>query len=165
MKTTLNILIVLLSFSATGQSFPEKCRGIWEGTMQVYQDTKLIDTPKVVFKVAPIIADSSYYWRTSYYSQKYGEIHKDYKLIVKDKKLQTYLIDEGNDLYLDAQVIGNKMYSTFEVGQNSLHSTYILNEEQLYFEVVTAMKDGDSTAIKSYPVINVQYVTLSRKLE
>lgn len=165
MKVLFPFLFVSMTQISLGQSFPDRCVGIWEGTMHVYQNSKLVDSPKVTFKVAPIIKDSIWRWNTHYSSEKYGEISKDYKLVAKNAATGTYLLDEGQDLHLDAQVLNNKMYSSFEVAQSALHSTYILEDDQLYFEVITALKDGDTTAVKSYPVVNVQYVTLSRKLE
>ena len=165
MRNLIILLGILTVSYCNAQSFPDKCLGIWQGTMKVYQNAQLIDTPEVTFKVAPVIKDSIWTWRTSYKSEKYGMISKDYKLVTKNRKTGTYLLDEGQDIYLDAQVINESMYSTFEVEKSALHSKYEFKGEQLYFEVITSLKDSDTTYVKSYPVVNVQYVTLTRKLE
>jgi len=159
--------LIVQGFTSQAQEhFIDKCEGVWEGSLEMYNaksQEASSEKPKVTFTVQTIIEDSLWTWRTDYESERFGHITKDYKLVAKDVKKGMYLLDEGDNLILDQRVIGTKMYSVFEVENMVLSASYELIGEHLIFEVLSSPRSKDTTAVISHTLGNMQRVTLSRK--
>ena len=63
--------------------FPERCLGVWEGMMYIYQNAGLRDSVKVKFTAARTDVEGTYTWKTEYLSPS-RPVVKDYKLVVDD---------------------------------------------------------------------------------
>ncbi|MBW1299024.1 hypothetical protein [Aquimarina litoralis] len=139
--------------------FPEKCLGVWEGVMHIYNKGHLRDSVKVKFTAARTTTAGTYIWKTEYISPK-KPIIKDYKLIVDDLKEGRYLLDEGDGIKLVEYVVGNKMRSLFKVDDIYLTSTTELLKDRLIFEVTSGKEIGEVKGIKNYAFTNIQRVIL-----
>lgn len=165
-----NLLLVLffclvLFSGARAQSaelnFPERCLGIWEGTMLIYQYNTVKDSVPIRFTAAKTEVDSIYTWKTEYFSTTRPMV-KDYKLIVDDLKKGRYLLDEGDGVYLIEYNVGNKLYSLFQVNNIYLTSTTELIDGKLRFEVTSGREENELNGIKNYSYTNVQRVVMHR---
>ena len=78
-------LIFLFSFTSifAQTSFPEKCLGIWTGTMHIYSRGSLVDSVPIKLNVTRTNAPDTFIWKTEYLSTK-NPMVKDYKLVISD---------------------------------------------------------------------------------
>lgn len=154
-------------------SFPEKCLGVWEGTMYMYKYNTIRDSVPVRFTVARTELDSVYTWKTEYLSPTRPAV-KDYKLVV-DQGTGRYILDEGNDVKLIDTHIGKKLFSVFLVDDILLTSSYEFTGDTLVFEVTSGKPEKGSSqegksileanqemVLKNYIFSNLQRVELRR---
>ncbi|MEL6254373.1 MAG: hypothetical protein AAFR87_20360 [Bacteroidota bacterium] len=147
------------------ESFPERCEGIWEGTMYISAKGRVRDSVGIVFTVEKIAQEKAWVWRTKYISEKFP-MTKDYILRLQDEENQVYLTDEGEGLVLYDYLFGNKLYSVFETGGFLLTSSYELRGEELIFEVTSGKVQAEKVKdISNFTVNNVQRVVLKRQGE
>ena len=180
MKNLIIILLSLCSFQCIAQgvsidskktesniastavpAFPEKCLGVWEGVMHIYQYGKLRDSVKVKFTAAKTDIAGTYTWKTEYLSPTRPMV-KDYKLVVDDPNKGQYILDEGNDVKLVEYVVNDKMYSLFKVNDIYLTSSTELINGRLIFEVTSGRELNESQNIKNYSFANVQRAVLHK---
>lgn len=158
-------LLILISFTFYSvnfaQSFPEKCEGVWKGKMQIYNQSKNISSVDIRMTISKI--DSlSWTWKTEYISASLP-VTKDYVLRIKNLEKGEFLIDEGNGIILNEQLIGNKMISVFDIKGLLLTSSYELIDNKLIFEVISGRKAQSNGAnIESYQMKNLQRVVLTK---
>lgn len=161
---TLFLTILSLTAAQSQTRFPDRCIGVWKGTMTIQnQAGKTVDSVPVVFTVAKLTADT-WMWKMAYKSEKYP-IVKDYKLVADPKQENVYRTDEGDGIVIREQVFGSRLMSFFETDNILLTATYELRDTTLYFEVVAANKSAVEThnGVSSYPITNVQSVVLQRE--
>lgn len=158
------VFFTLLNFGLFAQeSFPERCEGLWEGTMYISAKGQVRDSVGILFTVEKIADEEAWVWRTQYLSEKFP-MTKDYILRVHDKENQVYLTDEGDGIVLYDYLFGNKLYSVFETGGFLLTASYELRGEELIFEVTSGKVQEEKVKdISNYTVNNVQRVVLRRK--
>ena len=141
--------------------FPERCLGVWEGTMHIYNYNKLRDSVKVRFTAAKTDIVGVYIWKTEYLSPK-TPVVKDYKLIIDDINEGRYILDEGNGIKLIEYNVNNKLYSLFKVNDIYLTSSTELLDEQLIFEVTSGKAFNEKQGITNHSFTNVQRVVLQK---
>ncbi|MEM6718537.1 MAG: hypothetical protein AAF611_04390 [Bacteroidota bacterium] len=139
--------------------FPEKCLGVWEGMMHIYQYNTLRDSVKVRFTAAKTDTSGRYTWKTEYLSPT-TPVVKDYELVVDDLKKGRYLLDEGDGVKLVEYNVSNKLYSLFKVNDIYLTSTTELLENALIFEVTSGKEIAEEKGVVNYSFANVQRVVL-----
>lgn len=184
MKTLLFTILFLCSFQSMAQKhetdeatsnpkvlqnkevaiFPEKCLGVWEGTMMIYRYDTLLDSVKVRFTAAKTDVDSIYTWKTEYLSPTRPMV-KDYKLVVDDLSKGRYILDEGNNVKLIEYNVGNRLYSLFKVQDIYLTSSTELINNQLIFEVTSGKEFNEEEGVTNYSFTNVQRVIMQKVSE
>lgn len=165
MKKVLLIILLGNSVSMSAQTLlPEKCIGVWQGMMHIYNQGIIRDSVKVKFTVAKTAEANAWTWKMEYLSEKMP-IVKDYVLKLKDKEKGIYSTDEGGGLELMDYQFGNKLYSVFEVSGVLLTASYEwIDKSNLVFEV-TSGKKGESPVkdITNFSVANVQRVVMRKQ--
>lgn len=160
-----SILIVLFSCCVlkiyAQENFANKCIGKWEGMMYIYGKGQLRDSVPVELLVQKTNQDTVWKWKTSYLSKTMPAV-KDYNLILKDSKSQTYATDEGDGIQLMDYQFNNKLYSVFETHGVMLTSSYELQGNQLIFEVSSGKKFEDKKEVTNYSVLNLQRVVFKK---
>lgn len=158
-----SILIGIAAFGAFAQSFPEKCLGIWKGTMEIYSRGEIKDRVDVRLTVARTKTPSDFTWRTEYLSRT-RPMTKDYVMRVLDVAKGLYETDEGEGLKLTEYLFGNKLFNVFEVQGVMLTSSYELREDELIFEVTSGKKVGTvAGGVTNFSVDNLQRVVFKRE--
>ena len=170
MKHIFILFIYLFSFQFIAQNtesanhesiFPEKCLGIWEGTMYIFNQGQLRDSVKIRFTAKKTDTGGAYIWKTEYLSPT-KPIVKDYKLIVDDLNKGRYILDEGDGIQLVEYNIGNKLHCLFTFNDIYLTSSTELIGDQLIFEVTSGKELNNLKDIKNYSFTNVQRAVLER---
>lgn len=166
-KIVITILSLFLSSIVLGQSLDLKeVAGIYKGKLEMYNlATKQASQPEVTLTIVPIVKDSIWKWRTDYKSDRYGAVTKDYTLRVVDHNTGKYILDEGDGILLEQQLIANAMYSIFEVQDQILTAKYTFNKDAIHFEVCSSTKSKDTTTVLSHRVEIIQSVVLTRVKE
>lgn len=147
--------------SAQNIIFPEKCLGIWEGTMYIYNYGHVRDSVAVRFTAAKTDSAGVYIWKTAYISLE-KPIVKDYKLIVDDPEKGSYLLDEGDGIKLVEYNVNNKLYCAFKLDDIYLTSSTELIGDKLVFEVTSGKELNTTKGITNYSFANVQRVVLHK---
>jgi hypothetical protein len=154
------ILFSWLSLNAQ-TSFPEKCLGIWTGTMHIYSRGSLVDSVPIKLNVTRTNAPDTFVWKTEYLSEKFPMV-KDYKLVISDAGKGVFITDEGDGIILMDYLFENKLYSVFETQGILLTSTYKWLENQIIFEVTSGKELQTTHGVKSYSVLNLQKAILRK---
>lgn len=142
-------------------NFPERCLGVWEGTMYIYSRGQLSDSVKVKFTAARTASAGTYIWKTEYLSPTRPMV-KDYKLVVDDLSQGRYKLDEGDGVELIEYNVSNKLYSLFKVDDIYLTSSTELVGDRLIFEVTSGKEFNEVKGIKNYSYASVQRVVLQK---
>lgn len=156
------LAVVLFSDSIQSQTlFPDKCAGIWQGTLHIFQSGSLRDSVPVRFTVQKL--DSlSWTWKKEYLSDKRPMV-KDYILRLKDASRGVFATDEGDGIELSDQVFGEKMYSVFDVSGQLLTASYELTGGKLIFEVTSGPKpETADKEVRNYPVLSLQRAEMKK---
>lgn len=163
MKRIAIVFFLFTSFAVQSQNhFPDKCIGIWKGTMMIYGRGILRDSVKVTLTVKKSEKPNEWMWRTEYHSEKMP-MTKDYVLRLKDAEKNIYVTDENNGIELQDYLFGNKLYSVFETHGTYLTSSYELTNNELIFEVTSGKRiDPNGQEVTNYTVDNLQRVVLKR---
>jgi len=163
-KTVIITLLICFVVNLQAQeNFANKCVGKWEGMMYIYGKGQLRDSVPVELLVQKTNQDTVWKWKTSYLSKTMPAV-KDYNLILKDAKSQTYATDEGGGTELMDYQFNNKLYSVFETHGVMLTSSYELLGNQLIFEVSSGKKLDENKEVNNYSVLNLQRVVFKRIL-
>ena len=163
-KTVIITLLICFVVNLQAQeNFANKCVGKWEGMMYIYGKGQLRDSVPVELLVQKTNLDTVWKWKTSYLSKTMPAV-KDYNLILKDVKSQTYATDEGVGIELMDYQFNNKLYSVFETHGVMLTSSYELLGNQLIFEVSSGKKLDENKEVNNYSVLNLQRVVFKRIL-
>jgi hypothetical protein len=157
---TFCILFSWLSLNAQ-TSFPEKCLGIWTGTMHIYNRGLLVDSVPIKLNVTRTNAPDTFVWKTEYLSAKFPMV-KDYKLVISDAGKGVFITDEGDGIILMDYLFENKLYSVFETQGILLTSTYEWLGNKIIFEVTSGKELQTTHGVKSYSVLNLQKAILRK---
>ncbi len=157
-------IFILIFFSISqvySQSFPEKCIGEWRGKMYMFNNKKLVDSVDIILTVTKLQNENEFTWNTEYLSTKLPMV-KDYIMRIPMDGSNKYILDEKDGIELFGYLFGNKMYFMFETSGIFLTSNYELNNDNLIFEVSSALKIDTDQEIINYSVNNLQRVVLKR---
>ncbi len=170
------ISVFLLSFFSMVQcqsfDFPEDWVGNYSGIMLMhYPQANRVDTVNVFFEINEIEPDSSWTYVMSYDSKKYGDIIKEYQIILPNKDNRyLYHLDEKDGIIIEMTHMANTMYSNFSVMGSYLTSRMERVEGGIAFEIVstkeepslqTGIEDPDEPIeVFSYAPFTVQRVFL-----
>jgi hypothetical protein len=148
MKKSLFLFVFSLTaiVSVHAQSVLSEWEGAYEGEMIVGNTTRSNDTVKVSFELTPLEADSTWTYRMTYHSDKFGEIVKDYQLTrVGDSKID-FLLDEKDGIIIEMSLMNNCFYSMFEVMDNIYSTSLRKSGDKLQFDLFSSkMKEGTIT--------------------
>lgn len=162
MRPLITLCILVSWFYLNGQtSFPEKCLGIWTGTMHIYNRGSLVDSVFIKLNVTRTNAPDTFVWKTEYLSEKFPLI-KDYKLVISDAGKGVFMTDEGDGIILMDYLFENKLYSVFETQGILLTFTYEWLGNQIIFEVTSGKELETTYGVKSYSVLNLQKAVLRK---
>ena len=162
MRPLITLCILVSWFYLNGQtSFPEKCLGIWTGTMHIYNRGSLVDSVFIKLNVTRTNAPDTFVWKTEYLSEKFPLI-KDYKLVISDAGKGVFMTDEGDGIILMDYLFENKLYSVFETQGILLTSTYEWLGNQIIFEVTSGKELETTYGVKSYSVLKLQKAVLRK---
>jgi hypothetical protein len=163
MRITVWLMMVLAFHTTKSQNlFPDRCLGVWEGTMHIYSKGVLRDSVRVRRTIRRI--DSTHWtWRTDYLSEKMPAT-KDYVLRRIDRAGTEFVVDEGGGVEIPGYLTGNRLYSIFETSGFLLTASEELTSGGLLFEVVSARRSGKPDApVGTFQVGAVQRVLLVRR--
>ncbi|NBU35159.1 MAG: hypothetical protein EBS35_01100 [Bacteroidetes bacterium] len=162
MRPFITFCILFCWFYLNGQtSFPEKCLGIWTGTMHIYNRGSQVDSVFIKLNVIRTDAPDTFIWKTEYLSEKFPMV-KDYKLVISDAGKGVFITDEGDGIILMDYLFENKLYSVFETQGILLTSTYEWLGNQIIFEVTSGKELQTAHGVKSYSVLNLQKAVLRK---
>jgi hypothetical protein len=163
MRTLLLCLALAGACTASGQpAFPDRCLGVWEGTMYIYGKGVLRDSVRVRRTIRRIDT-ASWTWRTDYLSDRMPAT-KDYVLRRRDASGTEFVVDEGGGVEIPMYRTGDRLYSVFETSGILLTAAEELTPAGLLFEVVSARRSGKPDApVGTFQVGAVQRVLLQRR--
>lgn len=148
MKKCLFIVVLSLSaiMTANAQSVLAEWEGSYEGLMIMGNTTRPNDSVKVTFEFTPLEIDSTWTYRMTYLSDKFGTIVKDYQLTrVGDSKVD-FLLDEGDGIIIEMSLMNDCFYSMFEVMDNSYSTSLRKSGNSIQFDLFSSkMNEGTIT--------------------
>lgn len=163
LRPLLLALLLATACTASGQpAFPDRCLGVWEGTMYIYGKGVLRDSVRVRRTIRRIDT-ASWTWRTDYLSDKMPAT-KDYVLRRRDAAGTEFVVDESGGVEIPMYRTGDRLYSVFETSGILLTAAEELTPAGLLFEVVSARRSGKPDApVGTFQVGAVQRVLLQRR--
>ncbi len=160
------LFTVILSLTASLSAqplFPDRCTGIWEGTMYLWNGGQVKDSLPVRMTIIKQKDSAVWSWKTEYLSPT-RPMTKDYLLKLSDPAKRVYITDEGDGILLYDYEFGNKLYSAFAVQGAYLTACYEIKGEELVFEVSSGKQlEAVTNGVTSYSVNNLQRVVYHRK--
>lgn len=140
-------LLALFAFGtlsvALTQTFPDDWIGSYEGDMLIAQLDQPTDTIPVSLELVTIETDSVWSYKMTFYSEKYGTIIKDYKIVAKSKNdAQNYYLDENNGVVMGITLMDGTFYGMYEVLEMTYISTIQYRDGNLYLDLFAAPKDN-----------------------
>jgi hypothetical protein len=139
-------LFVLAAFFCTSiaaqQIFPDSWIGNYKGNLEIYG----VDNVQMELPMALEIykkSDTIYQWKITYDFK--GKIDvRDYELKVIDKAKGNYLIDEKNDILINAYYKSEIFTSFFEVMDSFIVASYKREFDDIEFEIIASNKKQNS---------------------
>jgi len=157
--------------------FPDDWLGIWEGTLDIYKNQKIVQTVPMTLEHLKTDTSGVYIWAIIYGEDKVSG-RRPYELKTKDVSKGHYIADEKNGILLDGYIFANKYISHFEVMGNQLTSIYERTGDSLIFEIIVnsstpiqitgnVKAEGEETIpeVKSFPITGYQKATLKKRLK
>ncbi|MEP2936220.1 MAG: hypothetical protein ABJM06_12565 [Gilvibacter sp.] len=163
---------LLTSLALSGQekdetTFPEAYLGIYKGTLKITSDRGSQEV-KMTFILDATATAGNYRYVLQYGDQP----PRDYLLIAQEGAPGRFVVDEQNDILLDAYNYENALISIFEVQGNLITTTERFYEDFMDFEITMIksetpkMTGGTSEEIppvKSFPLQVIQKARLIKQ--
>jgi len=109
-------LFCLISVTSLAQNFPEDWLGSYEGKMLIANLGRKTDTIDVAYEMTTLEPDSIWTYKMTFYSEQYGTIIKDYKIVAKSKEdKNSYLLDENNGIVMEMTLMDGTFYGMYTV--------------------------------------------------
>ena len=124
------------------QSVLENWEGAYEGEMIVGSSTRANDSVRVEFELSPVVADSVWTYRMTYFSDRFGTVVKDYELRRDGASTVDFLLDEKDGIIIEMTLLNNCFYSMFEVMGNLYSTTLRKENDELLFDLFSTQKEG-----------------------
>lgn len=129
----------MISFLSLGQDFPQDWIGTYKGDMLIGNVGRLTDTIPVEYEMTTLEEDSIWTYKMTFYSEKYGTIVKDYKIVAKSKtNRQNYLLDENNGIVMEMTFMNGTFYGMYEVSNMTFVATMRYTEGNIYYDLFAA---------------------------
>lgn len=150
--------------------FPEDFFGVYKGDLHI-STSKGDSTIGMEFHFNPTDSIGKYQYMLVYIVDGNRQERK-YNLIAKDASKGEYIVDENNDILLEAKLIENTLYSMFEVNENILTTTERFYKDAMDFEItftdkknqlITETEGDDTVKVISYPIGGRQKAHLFRQ--
>lgn len=134
-----NLLFATTPLTAQNDDESKNCKyflpytGTWSGNLNI----ELPSGKQTIPCELKIVYDSlqkSYEWHTIYYTGS-SEIEKKYFLKCHEPENGHFLIDENNDIILDAYLKENKLISFYEVLGMYYHTEYEFEKDKIVFQI------------------------------
>lgn len=134
------LFICLCSFVAQAQEFPNDWLGSYKGKMIVANPGLKTDTIDVDFEMKTLEVDSVWSYNMIFYSNHYGTIKKDYKIVAKSKaNKRNYLLDENNGIVMELTLMDGTFYGMYNVMEMMFISTMRYTDEgNIYYDLFAA---------------------------
>ncbi len=177
MKIITLFTLILLSCSAIAQQFPQGWTGKYTGKMILGNAGRQNDTIPCDFALLEVEKDSVWTYTMTYYSERFGDITKDYRIVRKAKgDSVNFVLDELNGILMDLTLLNNCFYGMYDVMDMRYISTIRLHgTKNLIIElfaasgenplITKAVEGEDEIEAKSYKSLLHQTVLLTRKDE
>ncbi len=160
----------------TRQSYKiEDWFGTYKGTMYMYYSNRP-DTPVLVdlmLEIAPTADSNRWIWRTSFDSQAFGKMVKDYTLVQPDTLPKgAYWLDEGGGVLIHTSYFDDTFYSHFSIGGQYIQSMHKLHKNKMLYEIILQPQrvtyghsfayNNDTFHLESYRTTSVQRAVLTK---
>ncbi len=154
--------------------FPYNAIGYWEGSLEIFQDTGMVQKVPMALDIFEIGESNILAWHIIYNPGKMEDKRK-YLLMEIDKERGHYQIDEDNGIILDAYFLDNKLISSFSVSNSTLQTINTFFENQMVFEVIAGPQESINTTgnmkveeevvppVDSYKISTYQRAVLKRR--
>ena len=162
------------SFPAVaGDGFPEAWVGVWSGQVQAHGPQGPLDPFSMQLTIAPTDTPGRLDWRMVL-SNPSGSQEQPFSLLVVDRSVGRFAIDENNGVVVDASWIDNALYSQFDVAGTRVQIRYLRRVlpgiDELIVEMTTAqagdahVTGGNNGApeVVTMPLRSVQRAVLRR---
>lgn len=161
------LLLILILFigslpMAFGQvNFPEDYIGQWEGSLEIYSGNKMIMEVKMSLLIDETTQKDTFLYNLVYQGAGQEPDIRNYLLIVEDRELGKYKIDEQNTVVLPMQMFGKKLVSSFVVEGSIVHFIYNLQKDAILVEVLSGPYDqatftGEELGVPQVGILNNQ---------
>ncbi len=154
------LLFCLFSISASAQEFPKDWLGSYKGDMLIANMGRPTDTIPVEYEMITLEEDSVWSYKMTFYSEKYGTIVKDYKIVATSKEdKNNYLLDENNGIVMEISLMDGTFYGMYEVMDMMFITTMKYTDGHIYYDLfaaptaepmVTTTEGEESVEAKSY---------------
>ncbi|GAB5418330.1 MAG: hypothetical protein Crog4KO_15660 [Crocinitomicaceae bacterium] len=133
-------IFCFLSVSAIAQDFPEDWLGSYQGEMLIANAGRPTDTIDVTYEMITLEEDSIWTYKMTFYSDKYGTIVKDYKIVAKSKENEfNYLLDENNGIVMEMTLMDGTFYGMYKVMDMMYVTTMRYTEgDAIYYDLFAA---------------------------
>ena len=137
-------LVLSTVLTSNAQSVLADWEGVYEGQMVIGNVSRPNDSVKVTFEFLPLEGDSTWTYKMTYLSDKYGTIVKDYQVKrVGDGKVN-FLLDEKDGIMIEMSLMNDCFYSMFEVLDNIYTTTLRKSGETLFFDLYSSSMNAGS---------------------
>lgn len=176
LRFTFLFVSLFSTWAVSAQSFPQDWMGVYEGKMVIGFTDRPSDSVAVVFELNTIEEDSSWTYRMTYTSARYGVIVKDYIIRRDGNNPANYMLDEQDGILIEMSLMNGCFYDLFEVMDQLYSTTMCMTDGTIRFDLYVAShstplttnsevdEDGNSYQVKSYKPIQHQTVVLTRRL-
>lgn len=133
------LILLLLPFSMFAQEFPESWQGNYVGTMVIGFNGRPNDSVNVTFELNEIHSDSVWSYKTTFNSEKFGVITKDYQIVRKEKENNhDFILDEQNGILMDMTFMNGTLYGMYQVLGQMYVTTARRIDGQIYIDLFAA---------------------------
>ncbi len=154
--------ILVQTHNAIGQvNFPNDYMGQWKGNLDIYSGNRLIKKVNMSLFIDSTVTDHTYIYNMVYQGAGEEPDIRNYLLVVVDRELGKFKIDEQNSVELPMQLFGRKLVSSFVVEGSLVYFLYTLMEDKIMVEVISgpyeqATFTGEQMGIPQVGIINNQ---------
>ena len=167
---------IFSAWTVSAQSFPQDWEGIYEGEMVIGFTDRPSDSVDVLFELQTIEKDSSWTYRMTYTSARYGVIVKDYIIRRDGNNPANYLLDEQDGILIEMSLMNGCFYDLFEVEGQLYSTTMCMTGGTIRFDLFVSSlttplitdsvedDEGNTYQVKSYKPMQHQTVVLTRRI-
>ncbi|XOV68990.1 MAG: hypothetical protein ACFHU9_07345 [Fluviicola sp.] len=154
------LLFCLISFAGISQEFPKDWLGSYKGEMLIANLGRPTDTINVEFNMITLEEDSVWSYKMTFYSEKFGTVVKDYKIVAKSKEdRNNFFLDENNGIVMELSFMDGTFYGMYEVMDMMFITTMKYTDGNIYYDLfaapmaeplVTTSEGEEAVEAKSY---------------